>query len=462
MMRKLFGCFSVLIIIAAIGIGALLVLDVDLPFSLPFGIGEESPVVDLPTQPPPPTQVDVVVGVEPTPEPPPITESDNCETLVQAAGIIEAVEGRATAINRQPPANNTRNAPTQPDFSRRQQQQRSEVLIRFTADSSQSERTEYIRSIGGTNKNSIDKLNIVITRLRPNVTIDSLPDSPIVEYAELNYTAGAAQTVSEPNDQRYFEQWAFPAIGLPQAWQGLEGNTDEVIVAVVDSGICASHPDLQGRLLPGVSFVDGDSSVNDTYNHGCGVAGVIAANANNSIGIAGVAPNAKILPIRVLDANGLGGYAEIIAGIIYAVDNGADVINLSLAGPSSSQALADAVAYAINRDVIVVAASGNSGLNTVWYPAALPGVIAVGSIDPNMQRSSFSNHSARINMLAPGRDIITTSSNGDYNLMTGTSFAAPQVSGLAALSKALGIPLNVENDIVYLYPPEAVNDCTPN
>ncbi|MEO0598648.1 MAG: S8 family serine peptidase [Chloroflexota bacterium] len=231
-------------------------------------------------------------------------------------------------------------------------------------------------------------------------------------------------------------------------------------VAVIDSGICANHPDLQGRITAGYDFVDDDNDPNDTFGHGCGVAGVIAANTNNGIGIAGIAPNVQIMPLRVLDNLGLGSYSNIANAIIYAVDNGADIINLSLAGPTSSVMLEAAVAYAVDSGVVVIAAAGNFGQPNAFYPAAYPSVIAVASIDPvTFERSSFSNYGADVDVLAPGRDILTTNLAGDYEFVSGTSFAAPIVAGITAMSEALNTPLKTEDGNVFLYPPDALPNC---
>src|SRR5690606_32173213 len=176
--------------------------------------------------------------------------------------------------------------------------------------------------------------------------------------------------------------WGLNVIGAPDAWLSLPQDAPQVRVAVIDSGICANHPDLAGRVLAGHDFVDEDAVPEDTFGHGCAVSGVIAANIDNGEGVAGVAPNAQIMPLRVLDGQGVGTYSDVAAAIVYAADGGADVINLSLGGPNASNLLADAVRYAAQRDVLVIAAAGNTGREGVLYPAAYEGVIAVGSIDP--------------------------------------------------------------------------------
>ena len=134
------------------------------------------------------------------------------------------------------------------------------------------------------------------------------------------------------NDPLYFEQWALPVIGAPEAWDALPTDAPQVTVAVIDSGICTEHPDLAGRILPGWDFLEQDAIPQDEFGHGCSVAGVIAAQPNNGIGIVGVAPNAQVMPLRVLDASGMGSYSNVAAAIVYAADHGAQIINLSLGG----------------------------------------------------------------------------------------------------------------------------------
>jgi thermitase len=302
------------------------------------------------------------------------------------------------------------------------------VLIRFTPTSSQARRDDYLRTIGGDVVERIDALNTVVVE---NSTYASVPRAPIVAEIEPEYQAGASQN-DVPSDPRYGEQWAFNAIDLQAGW-GAFDTSNTVVVAVIDSGICGDHPDLQGRIMTGFDFVQNDVVPQDEFGHGCSVAGVIAANPNNDTGIAGIAPNVQIMPLRVLDDRGLGGYAGIAQAIIYAADNNADIINLSLAGPRYSQILADAVAYAIDNGVIVVAAAGNQGVSATYYPAGFPDVIAVGATNSQSQRANFSNYGETVMVYAPGQDILATNIGGDYEMQSGTSFAAPIVTGMIAL-----------------------------
>jgi hypothetical protein len=272
--------------------------------------------------------------------------------------------------------------------------------------------------------------------------VDVLTANPAVEFAEPDFVAEVAQeTVTEPNDPRYPEQWALPAIGAPEAWAAMPPDAPIVTVAVIDSGICAEHPDLAGRIEAGWDFVQSDAVPQDDFGHGCSVTGIIAANTDNSVGMAGVAPNAQVMPLRVLNSSGSGSYSDVAAAIVVAADNGAQVINLSLGGSSPSATLETAVNYAIGKGVIVVAAAGNSGIEGALYPAAYPDVVAVGSVDQDLQHSSFSNYGPQIDIWAPGRDILSTKWDGTYALVSGTSFAAPYVAGAEAVGMMMSRPL---------------------
>jgi thermitase len=259
------------------------------------------------------------------------------------------------------------------------------------------------------------------------------------------------------NDAFYPLQWALPKVGIPQAWNYARGSAD-LLVAVVDSGIDYNHPDLAGQIVNGIDFMpempsgpNGEGSPdttdmdpNDELGHGTHVAGIIAAHAENQMGVAGIAPNVKILNVKVLNADGWGSSFAIAQGITFAADKGARIINLSLGGPDISKPIELAVKYAQKKGALVIAAAGNSFTHT-GYPAAFPGVFAVGATDDNDRLADFSNHDARINVMAPGVDIMSTTPmnltnsmqaggvDSQYSAMSGTSMACPIVTGQAAL-----------------------------
>ncbi len=292
-----------------------------------------------------------------------------------------------------------------------------------------------------------------------------------VEYAEPDYVAYKTVT---PNDNFFNYQYALynsgqyiGPPGSPQgqtsadikataAWEETKGNK-ETIIAIVDTGIDLTHPDLENKIhSSGRDFVNGDFEATDDDGHGTFVAGIAAAETNNNEGIAGVAWNCKLLPVKVLDDLGEGFYSWIIEGIIWAVDHEAAVVNLSLGGPIHTYSLENAVEYAHQNDVVVVAAAGNEG-SSVLYPAAYDNYcLAVAATDYNDQRPNWSNFGPEIDVAAPGVRIISTfpvpfTPPGylPYGWGDGTSLSTPHVSGLAALIKSIK-PWITADEVMYV------------
>ena len=239
--------------------------------------------------------------------------------------------------------------------------------------------------------------------------------------------------------------WGLDNINAPEVWAGSAGFSGVtgagITVAVIDTGVDLDHDEFQGRITAGYDFVDNDSVADDGNGHGTHVAGTIAGDNDDGLGITGVAPDALIMPIRVLNNNGNGYTSDIIEGIGWAVDNGADVINLSLGGGGYSQAMADAVEDASNRGTVVVMAAGNSGGNSPDYPAAhaVNHGIAVGAVDQNRNIANFSNLAGNTILdyvTAPGVNIYSSVPDGQYSTFSGTSMATPHVAGVVALLKS--------------------------
>ncbi|BEL12317.1 hypothetical protein Q0Z83_105080 [Actinoplanes sichuanensis] len=261
-----------------------------------------------------------------------------------------------------------------------------------------------------------------------------------------------ALDIPDDNDTYRADQWDLEKINVPSAWE--ESTGSEVVVAVIDTGVDGAHPDLAGNVLTGYDAIDdtegGDS---DGNGHGTHVAGTVAAVAGNDAGIAGIAPDAKILPIKVLDANGSGYTSDTAEGIVWAVDNGAQVINLSLGSDTATDAEETAVAYAIENGVTVVAAAGNEREegSPTSYPAAYDGVIAVAATDADDEIAEYSNRGDYVDVAAPGSGIISTypgdltDDGSEYAELNGTSMASPHVAAVAALLKAVNPDLTPDD-----------------
>jgi thermitase len=257
----------------------------------------------------------------------------------------------------------------------------------------------------------------------------ALREDPNVEFVEKNLIG---QATFVPNDPGYSAQWHLPRISAPAGWDMTRGSPS-VTIAVVDSGIDPFHPDLSANLIPGYNFVAGNTDTRDIYGHGTAVAGAAGALGNSGIGVAGVAWTNSIMPLVVLDSAGYGTVANVASAITYAADHEVKVINLSLAFNGSTSTLQNAVNYAWNRGVVIVAAAANASTNTPYYPAALPNVIAVSAADQNDNRASFSNYGNWIDVSAPGVSVYTTANGGGYQYSAGTSLSSPIVAGLAGL-----------------------------
>lgn len=297
---------------------------------------------------------------------------------------------------------------------------------------------------------------------------------PVYPVRALEAEVSVADAVYTVNDPHYNVQWGLSAIGYDDGYSYVsEEALSNIVIAVLDTGVDLDHPDLAGSLVPGYDYVNNDDTPADDRGHGTHVAGIAAATSNNGSGIAGVAGGAKIMPLKVLNEEGLGESSDVIEAIYDAVENGADLINLSLGIDSYSKLLEDAVNYAYDHGVLVVAASGNESnhwvgnvkgnlnypddskhseayTNPVAYPAALPAALAVGALDYYPETgfivADFSNIGPELDVVAPGVDIYSTYTNDAYAFDSGTSMATPFVTGLAARILAADPSLLALND----------------
>ncbi len=294
-----------------------------------------------------------------------------------------------------------------------------------------------LRAQGATEHGEIPALNVRIIRVPAPAAarvLLALQRNKDVEYAEPDSIAQAISTANDPSFTQG-SQWYLPKIEAPSAWTATTGSS-KVIVAVLDSGVRSTHPDISGKVLAGYNFVSNSTDTTDDNGHGTAVAGFTSAATNNGVGMAAISWASPVLPVKVLGADGSGTYSGIANGITWSANNGARVINLSLGGSSSSQTLQDAVNYAWNKNVIIVAAAGNEGSSIPSYPAACQNVIAVSATDSADVRPSWSNFGSYVDVSAPGVNVLSLYGTDGYANWSGTSFSSPVTAGVVALMVA--------------------------
>jgi len=306
-----------------------------------------------------------------------------------------------------------------------------QILVKFKPGTSLPEAAQIHRQLGGQGKETIPGIGVQVVTVpkgKAKEKAQAYSSNARVAYAEPDFVAEVA---GSPDDPGFVDQWAMVKVEAPQAWEVTTGNIS-INIAILDTGVDLDHPDLASKIISNVNF-SGSNTADDIYGHGTHVAGIAAAITNNGIGVTGLGYDSSIMNVKVLGDTGGGAYSGIAAGIIWAADNGAQIINMSLGGWSSSQTLEDAVNYAWSKGVIIVAAAGNLGSTAPIYPAYYTNCLAVAATDANDARASFSNHGAWVDVAAPGVSIYSTLKDDGYGYMSGTSMASPHIAGLAGL-----------------------------
>lgn len=342
------------------------------------------------------------------------------------------------------------------------------ILVKFKPDLSIQSTESILLAYQPREFKLIPKVNVYVVKVGEGNSVEgtlaALRNNPDVLYAEPDYKLRLA---AQPNDQLFRYQYALynpggileipgsptgklrADIKVTGAWDFAKGDPD-LLIAVLDSGIDYTHPDLASKVIStGKDFVNDDNDAYDDHWHGTHVAGIIGAATNNTEGIAGVAWNCRLLPVKIISAEGEGDYSDLIAGLIWAADYASGsakvgVINMSVGGDEPSSALEAALEYAFNKGIVLVAAAGNDGEPGVLYPAAYDQLcLAVSASDYNDQVTDFSNSGSEIDVAAPGVWVLSTIPVAQtdpgylpYAFATGTSMAAPHVAGFAALIKA--------------------------
>jgi hypothetical protein len=309
----------------------------------------------------------------------------------------------------------------------------TELLVKFKAG---APRAALLARAGVVRIGKVRKLGVDVVRVNAAQRLAaevSLRASGKVSYVENNDVVKTFGGQMPTDPYFYLDSWQYQNPQLPQAWAAGTGSSS-VVVAVVDTGV-TKIGDLaaSGVVLPGYNAFNGTSASTDNFGHGTEVASMIAGRANNGIGIAGVCWSCKILPVKAMDSHGHGTSASISSGITWAADHGAQIINLSLGGPSDDQTEDNAVAYALSKGIIVIASAGNNGDTTPNYPADLPGVISVAASDASDARESFSTYGSWVSVAAPGCEQLQQMGGG-WGWVCGTSFAGPLTAGIAALA----------------------------
>ncbi|MFC0189074.1 S8 family serine peptidase [Fictibacillus aquaticus] len=315
------------------------------------------------------------------------------------------------------------------------------MLVGFNSSVTAQEMKSLHTTAGTTVIKAFKEINVHLVMLEKDIlskAVSVYRGSGIVDFieadAKIRLELPPVNVSVVPNDPGLQQQWGLQAIRAEEAWSISPQDSLSTRIAILDTGIDTAHPDLAEKIIISRNFTN-SPTVEDQFGHGTHVAGIAAAITNNNIGVAGVSfNNAYIMNIKVLGDSGSGDWSWLADGILFAVNNNANVINMSLGGTSQSDTVRRAIDYAVSNGVAVAAAAGNDSSNTPQYPAAYSGVISVAATNQSDQLAEFSNYGAAwVDVAAPGVEILSTTPGNSYGFLSGTSMATPFVSGLAAL-----------------------------
>lgn len=314
-------------------------------------------------------------------------------------------------------------------FSANKEYESNQLIVKFKPDTAPAEKQKALNLVKGTELSALLNGEFSLISVPKGSDLKVLADNLLlyktIESVQPNYEIESTFT---PSDAGYKNQWYLKKIQMPKAWEATKGSAD-ITVAVIDGGVQTNHPDLKGKIVSPYNAVTGGTTF-PADAHGTHVAGIIAASINK-IGVAGIAPNTKIMPINVFNRSGASSY-DIAAAVVYAADKGANIINMSIGSYDYSYILDYATTYAKQKGVTTFAAAGNDNTSLPSYPAALSSVISVSATDSNDLITDFSNYGYTIDLAAPGEDIYSTVTGSSYKYMSGTSMASPVVAGVAA------------------------------
>jgi thermitase len=306
------------------------------------------------------------------------------------------------------------------------------IVVRFRPGVSPARRGAVLARAGARPVGTLRRLGLTVVRVSASRRDGAVALLRRSGATRLVSPERAYHVAAAPTDPEYATTlWPFTQLGLPVAWDTTTGSAS-IVVAVLDTGVAPGALDLAGRLVAGYDIAGGDADTSDDHGHGTEVASTLAGGIDNGFASVGACPLCRIMPVKVMNSAGGGTTADIAAGITWATDHGARIINMSLGGPTEDPALDAAVAYAIAHDVLVVAAAGNNGTTAPEYPAAIPGVVSVAATDAAGALQGFSQHGAWVDVAAPGCVTTATMANAVASVC-GTSFATPLVAGVAGL-----------------------------